>query len=114
MDAGVCTVPCKIHQFGLVDHWLRPIRDIYAQSYEELSPLSKEKQFKKLVKYNVEHQLLNICHTTIVQNAWIRNQELQVHGWVYDMASGNLENLGISAASLDDVPKVYHTLLSLN
>lgn len=96
------------HQLGLVDNWLRNIRDVYARHKDELEKIPDQKErYDRLVELNVMQQVLNICHTTIVQKAWMRKQPLWIHGWVYDMASGNLKGLDFCISSIDQVENIY-------
>lgn len=96
------------HHLGLVDNWLRHIRDVYATNKEELDRIKESKQrFNRLVELNVFHQVMNICHTTIIQEAWFHNQPLSVHGWVYDLESGKLKDLNWRFSSIDQVEKIY-------
>jgi len=96
------------HQLGLVDNWLRNIRDVYAHFKEELEAISDQTQrFNRLVELNVMQQLLNVCHTTIVQSAWSRGQPLWIHGWVYDLKSGTLKDLNCCVSSLTQVENIY-------
>ena len=86
----------KSHSLGLVDNWLRNIRDVYMQNKDELEAIDDQSlRYKRLVELNVAQQVLNVCHTTIVQNAWARKQPLWVHGWVYDLATGRLKDLNL-------------------
>jgi len=96
-------------QFGLVDNWLRNIRDIYSK--EKLDQITdRELRYQRLVELNVKHQVMNVCHTTIVQNAWANKQKLSVHGLVYDLSTGLLKDLNLRISSLDQVEDVYRTL----
>lgn len=96
------------HQLGLVDNWLRNIRDIYAHHKDEIDNIDdKTLRHHRLVELNVLQQVLNICHTTIVQSAWQRNQLLSVHGWVYDMQTGTLKDLDCCLSSIDQVERIY-------
>lgn len=96
------------HALGLVDNWLRNIRDVYARHKKELDAIKDQKQrYDRLVELNVLQQVLNICHTTIIQGAWQRNQKLSVHGWVYDLASGYLKDLECCISSEAQVEKIY-------
>ncbi len=96
------------HRFGLVDNWLRNIRDVYANSKDELEAIKDPKhQYNRLVELNVMQQVLNVCHTTIVQGAWQRGQPLWVHGWVYDIGTGTLKDLDCCVSSIDQVEKIY-------
>lgn len=97
-------------QLGLVDNWLRNIRDTYAKEREELENIADPtKRYDRLVELNVFHQVLNICHTTVVQNAWASQQELFVHGWVYDMHTGRLHDLDCCISALGQIEDVYRT-----
>lgn len=98
-------------QFGLVDNWLRNIRDVYSREKEELDSITdKEKKYQRLVELNVLHQVMNVCHTTIVQNAWANNKKLCIHGWVYDLSTGLLKDLNCCISSLDQIEDAYRTL----
>jgi len=94
-------------EFGLIDNWLRHLKDIY-QRHER--PLEKITDSKERLNYfcevNVIEQVRNVCHTTIVQGAWRRGQQLAVHGWIYGLSNGLLKDLDVtvtSAAELDDL-----------
>ncbi len=96
------------HPHGLVDNWLRIIRDVYGRFKDELEKIPDENErFKRLVELNVMQQVLNVCHTTIVQGAWMRNQLLWIHGWVYDLATGKLKDLDCCISSIDQVENIY-------
>ena len=96
------------HRLGLVDNWLRNIRDVYARFKDELDAIADQKErYNRLVELNVMQQVLNVCHTTIVQGAWTRGQPLWVHGWVYDLASGILKDLDCCVSSIDQVEAIY-------
>ncbi|MBA3602188.1 MAG: carbonate dehydratase [Parachlamydiaceae bacterium] len=96
------------HQLGLVDNWLRNIRDVYARFKDELDNIPDQNdRFNRLVELNVMQQVLNVCHTSIVQGAWMRNQLLWVHGWVYDLANGTLKDLNCCISSIDQVEGIY-------
>jgi carbonic anhydrase len=96
------------HYLGLVDNWLRNIRDVYAQSKRELEAIRDQKQRSdRLVELNVVQQVMNICHTTIVQGAWARKQPLFVHGWVYNLETGRLKDLNCCFSSIDQLEDIY-------
>jgi carbonic anhydrase len=88
-------------QLGLVDNWLRPIRDL-AQMYRE--PLLKlpddARRLDRLCELNVLIQALRVSRTTIVRQAWDRGKDLTVHAWVYGLKDGRLRDLGFCAADL--------------
>ena len=101
------------HHLGLVDNWLRNIRDVHARYKEELDAIDDQQlRYNRLVELNVLQQVLNVCHTTIVQGAWERKQPLSVHGWVYDMETGKLKDLDCCLSSIDQVEKIYRIRLS--
>jgi carbonic anhydrase len=100
------------HQLGLVDNWLRNIRDVHARFKDELEKISDQtERYDRLVELNVMQQLLNICHTTIVQGAWMRGQPLWIHGWVYDLGRGILKDLDCCVSSIDQVEDIYRIRL---
>jgi carbonic anhydrase len=108
--AGVSSA-MENEQFGLVDNWLRHIRDVYFREKEELDRISDfDLKCKRLVEFNVMYQVMNVCHTTIVHNAWAKNKKLSVHGWVYDIATGLLKDLNCCISSLDQIDDTYRTL----
>lgn len=102
----------KNKQFGLVDNWLRNIRDVYSREKETLDLITDEKErYRKLVELNVIYQVLNVCHTTIVQNAWAKEKKLSVHGWVYDISNGRIKDLSCCISSIHQVEDSYRTLI---
>jgi carbonic anhydrase len=83
-------------RFGLINNWLRHIQDVMRTHEQTLGAIrDEEKRFSRLCELNVLEQTLNVCETTFVQDAWEKNQNLTVHGWIYDMREGVLEKLGI-------------------
>jgi carbonic anhydrase len=96
-------------EFGLIDNWLRKIKDVYAANKEALdSESDPEKRLNLLCEINVRQQVLNICHTSIVQNAWREGRELAVHGWIYSIADGLLRDLGFTIDGAHAVDSIYH------
>jgi len=96
------------HHLGLVDNWLRHIRDVYAYHKDELEAIEEEsKRYDRLVELNVIRQVLNVCHTTIIQEAWQRGQSVCVHGWVYDLRSGRLKDLDCCISEIEQLDAVY-------
>lgn len=81
---------------GLIDKWLRNIVDVYRIYRKELdAEKTEEDRHKKLVEYNVREQVYNLAMTSFVQKAWLEKQELQIHGWVYDLRNGFINDLNI-------------------
>jgi len=97
-------------QFGLIDNWLRHIKDIYRLYADELNAITDEAdRVNRLVELNVIENVHNLCKTSIVQNAWEQGQQLSVHGWVYSLATGKITDLKVSShntGQLDDVFKI--------
>ena len=100
------------HHLGLVDNWLRHVRDVYASHKEELLFLPEEERMHRLVELNVKRQVLNVCHTTIVQKAWDDKHPLQVHSWVYDLHTGLLSDLNFSISGPDSLEEIYRLKLT--
>ena len=81
-------------RLGLIDNWLRHIRDVHLWNRDELAAISDpDARADRLAELNVEAQVANVCHTTIVQDAWRRGQSLTVHGWIYSLSDGLLRDL---------------------
>jgi len=98
-------------QLGLVDNWLRNIRDVYSREKDLLNHIDDlNLRQKRLVELNVLYQVMNVCHTTIVQNAWIQQKKLCVHGWVFDVSTGLLKDLNCCISSFNQIEKTFHTL----
>jgi carbonic anhydrase len=95
-------------ELGLIDNWLRNIKDVYQQNRVALEAISDEKKrLDRLCELNVAQQVANVCHTTIVQNAWRRGQPLSVHGFIYGIGDGLLRDLGFCVTRIDQIPKIY-------
>ena len=95
-------------KLGLIDNWLRNIKDIYWQHREKLEAIADEEQRVNLLcELNVVEQVKNVCHTTIVQDAWDRGQELAVHGWIYSIRNGALKDLRVCMTSKDHLEDIY-------
>jgi carbonic anhydrase len=95
-------------QFGVIDNWLRHIKDVYRLHKAEIDAIEDIKgKEDRLVELNVVEGVLNVCKTTIVQNAWSSGQELSVHGWVIDIHSGYVKDQHVSVHNNDQMDKVY-------
>lgn len=100
-------------QLGLIDHWLRPIRDVYEKNHAELADIIDEyKRLNALCEMNVREQVLNLAKTTIVQNAWHRGQELSLHGWVYGISNGLIRDLGVTISDPQTLAGIFRTELN--
>ena len=95
-------------QVGLIDNWLRHIKDVYRLHQEELNSIQDtQKRTDRFVELNVIEQVMDLAKTSIVQNAWLNKQPLQVHGVVYAVGTGILQDLGVTMDSTDDMENVY-------
>ncbi|MBK6431271.1 MAG: carbonate dehydratase [Anaerolineae bacterium] len=92
---------------GLIDNWLRHIRDIYQRSTSELFRFSTaEERINRLCELNVIEQVMNVANTTIVQEAWQRNQMVTIHGWIYAISDGFLKDLDACVSSISDLARL--------
>lgn len=95
-------------QFGLIDNWLRHIKDVYRLHSDEIDKISDpDLRVDRLVELNVMEQVYNLCTTTIVQNAWKERADLEVHGWVIDIKTGYVKDLQVSSNNADNLGKVF-------
>jgi len=92
---------------GLVDNWLRHVQDVRDLQEEFLSGLHESLRIDALVELNVLEQARNVCRTTVVTDAWQRGQTVVVHGWVYGLENGLLQDMRVTAASSDEVAPAY-------
>lgn len=97
---------------GLVDNWLRHVQDVRNHHAEWLDSLAPEQRVNALCELNVLEQARNACQTTVVQDAWARGQEIVVHGWVYGLHNGLLEDLRITVAAPEQLPQAFQRALS--
>jgi len=95
-------------QFGLIDNWLRHIKDVYRLHASKLDLIKDEKErTDKLVEYNVIENVYNLCKTSIVQNAWLKGQPLAVHGWVYSIETGIIKDMNVSTYNNEHMADVF-------
>lgn len=93
---------------GIIDNWIRHIKDVYRHSRHELDAIEDEaKRFDTFVELNVKAQVSDLAKTSIVQNAWRDGQSLSLHGWVYGLDTGIVKDLKVNFDSNDDLEEVY-------
>ncbi|MBY4676377.1 carbonate dehydratase [Marinobacterium arenosum] len=93
---------------GLIDNWLRHLKDIGFRERDLLSAESDpDRRVDRLCELNVRYQVDNICHTKVVQKAWQRGQQLAVHGWIYSIEDGVIKDLNVDIDSYRDLPEIY-------
>jgi carbonic anhydrase len=95
-------------QYGLIDHWLGNIKNVYRMHAAELDAIeNNNERLRRFVELNVVEQVADLRKTTIVQNAWKRGQQLHIHGWVYDIADGILKDLDVTYRNAEEMHQVY-------
>ncbi len=95
-------------EYGIIDNWLRNIKDVYKKHAAELNAIDDvTKRSDLLVEYNVIESVENISETSIVQNAWKNGEDLQVHGWVYSLQTGLIKDLKVSNSNNTNMDKVF-------
>jgi len=95
-------------ELGLIDNWIRRIKDIAQINQDELARLpTPTERVDRLCELNVIAQVANISHTTIVQRAWSQGRDLVVHGWIYSVANGILKDLRIAVKGQTQIPEIY-------
>ncbi|MBU0910078.1 MAG: carbonate dehydratase [Proteobacteria bacterium] len=95
-------------EHGLIDNWLRHIKDVYRFHQKKIDALENETdRFRLLCELNVVEQVANVCHTTIVQNAWKAGRELAVHGWVYGLEDGIIKDLDVCITGPDEISAIH-------
>jgi len=93
---------------GLIDNWLRNIKDIYRFHQDRIDALPDDREKLDLMcELNVAEQVANLCHTTIVQSAWKSGQELAVHGWIYRIEDGILKDLDLCFTGPEEISRTH-------
>jgi carbonic anhydrase len=93
---------------GLIDNWLRHIRDVFLWNRDELNAIDDfDRRADRLAELNVAAQVANVCHTTIVQDAWRRGQQVTIHGWIYSLHDGLLRDLEKGIEGPDQISPEY-------
>jgi carbonic anhydrase len=112
---GCGGVEAALHNrsFGLIDNWLRHVQDVRNKHSTLLSQCRDDAhRLTRLCELNVIEQVVNVCHTTIVQQAWQRGQPLAVHGWVYGLGDGILRELAITITHAEETDSQYATAVA--
>jgi carbonic anhydrase len=92
-------------RLGLVDHWLHPIREVFAGHREALEAIPDQRaRLNRLCELNVIRQVQNVASDVFVQDAWARGQDLHVHGWVYSLSNGLVTDLSVTVDGSTDQP----------
>lgn len=100
-------------KIGLVDKWLdnlKPVKESFQRNLFEIK--DDASRFNRLCELNVVEQVFNVCNTDIIQNAWRREQQLSVHGWIYDIKDGLLQDLDVCISNSDNLDKARNAAIS--
>jgi len=96
------------HHLGLIDNWLRHIRDVRQKHDAVLQSITDDNErLDRLCELNVVEQVNNVCHTTVVQEAWEKDQPLAVHGWIYRIQDGLLRDLDTGITGPGEIADAY-------
>ncbi|MDQ2971897.1 MAG: carbonate dehydratase [Rhodanobacteraceae bacterium] len=99
-------------RLGLVDNWLRHVGDVLQKHRESLMTIAQaEPRQARLCELNVIEQVVNVCQSTIVRDAWERSQRLAVHGWCYGLSDGRLRELGMDVSHPEELAATYERAL---
>lgn len=98
-------------QNGLVDNWLRHIKDVYRIYSHELEEIQDEQaRFERFVELNVIEQVFNVSKTSIIQNNWKDRNYPIIHGWVYSLETGLIKDLNVSIQNQQDLPPIFRSI----
>lgn len=93
--------------YGLIDNWLRNIKDVYRLHMKELEELKGRALSDRMVELNVIEQVYNLCKTNIIQEAWSRGHHPHVHGWVYSLKDGRIKDLNVTVRDNEEMHSIY-------
>lgn len=100
-------------RLGLIDNWLRHVQDVRNKHEKLLAKFAgEEERCDRLCELNVIEQVVHVCQATVVQDAWMRGQELSVHGWIYGLHDGLLRDLNVCVNQQDEVETVYRAAIA--
>lgn len=106
-DCGGVEAAITSQHYGIVDNWIRGIRDNFHHHAAELQHLSPQAMSDRMTELNVIKQVENLSHTRIVQNAWEKGRPLSIHGWAYHLTTGLINDLKVSRHAADDIEPVF-------
>jgi carbonic anhydrase len=109
-DCGGVQAAITSQHFGIVDNWIRGIRDNFHQHYDNLKNLSPQEASDRMTELNVMKQVENLSHTRIIQNAWEKGRALSIHGWVYRLSTGLIHDLQVSRHTSDDIEPIFRSV----
>ncbi len=96
------------NSYGVIDNWIRHIKDVYRFHSEELDSIKDENdRLSRFVELNVVEQVYDLAKTSIIQQAWRNGQKIEVHGWVYSLANGIIKDLDVSFSNDSQLEETY-------
>lgn len=109
---GGCAAAMKGDKLGLIDNWLAHVAEVARKHQDKLDAVSDfDERHTRLCELNAIEQAVNLCHTTVVREAWQRGQDLTVHTWVYGLADGLIHDLGMDINGPDALAPAYEKAL---
>jgi carbonic anhydrase len=93
--------------YGLIDNWLRNIKDVYRLHLKEVDTMTGRTLNDRMVELNVIEQVYNLCKTNTIQEAWTRSEAPQVHGWVYSLRDGLIKDLNVTVRNNEEMHSIY-------
>lgn len=111
-NCGGVAAALRDQRVGLADNWIRHVQDVRNRHQNWLDTVDPAQRVNALCELNVIEQALNACQTTIVQDAWARGQELVVHGWVYGLHNGLLQDLHMTVSSAEEAVPAYEKAIT--
>ncbi len=109
---GGVTAALNSRRVGIADNWLRHVQDVHQRHRAWLECVEPSRRVDALCELNVIEQAVNVCHTTVVQDAWTRGQNLVVHGWFYGLHNGLLEDLTMTVSQPGEMAEAYQHALA--
>jgi carbonic anhydrase len=98
-------------RIGLADNWLQHVKDVRNKHQALLEAIAPERRHEALCELNVIEQVMNVAHTTVIQDAWSRGQQVTLHGWVYSLADGLVRDLRVSVEGTDQLQQAYNAAI---
>jgi carbonic anhydrase len=99
-------------RIGLADNWLRHIQDVRDRHRPLLDSLPEAQRSNALCELNVIEQVVNVCVSTVMMDAWARGQKVSIHGWTFGVNDGLLHDLKMTVASTDSIESLYHAAIA--
>ncbi len=99
-------------RIGLADNWLRHIQDVRDRHRDLLDGLPEQFRYDALVELNAIEQVINVAQTTVMQDAWLRGQNVTLHGWVYGVHDGLLQDMHLTVAATEGLDSLYRAAIA--